>query len=50
MTAILDMLKSQGVRAGDITSDSRKAAPGTLFLAYPGERADGRDFIEQAVR
>jgi len=48
MTA-LDMLKAQGVQLGDITADSRQAGPGSLFLAYPGERADGRDFIAQAI-
>ena len=25
--------------------DSRKLAPGTLFFALPGERADGHDFL-----
>jgi UDP-N-acetylmuramoyl-tripeptide--D-alanyl-D-alanine ligase len=29
--------------------DSRKAAPGTLFLGLPGERADGHDFAAAAV-
>ncbi len=28
--------------------DSRLAIPGSLFVALPGERADGHDFIEQA--
>jgi len=28
--------------------DSRQAIPGSLFVALPGERADGHDFIEQA--
>ncbi|HEU4707952.1 MAG TPA: UDP-N-acetylmuramoyl-L-alanyl-D-glutamate--2,6-diaminopimelate ligase, partial [Methylophilaceae bacterium] len=50
MTAILDMLKSSGAPIDNITSDSRKVSPGTLFLAYPGERADGRDFITEAVK
>jgi len=48
MTA-LDMLKAQGVQPGSITADSRHAGPGSLFLAYPGKRVDGRDFIAQAV-
>lgn len=30
-----------------ITTDSRKAEPGCLFAAIPGERVDGHDFIEQ---
>ncbi len=29
--------------------DSRKAGPGALFLALPGERADGHDFAASAV-
>ncbi|WP_075301126.1 MULTISPECIES: UDP-N-acetylmuramoyl-tripeptide--D-alanyl-D-alanine ligase [unclassified Pseudonocardia] len=29
--------------------DSRKAGPGALFLALPGERADGHDFAAGAV-
>jgi len=33
-----------------ITVDSRKATPGALFVAVPGERVDGHAFIESAVR
>ena len=32
-----------------IALDSRRVRPGDLFLAIPGERHDGRQFIEQAV-
>lgn len=32
-----------------ITSDSRKATAGSLFIALPGEKFDGHDFIRQAV-
>ena len=46
---VLDMLKSQGVHIQGITSDSRKVGMGSLFLAYPGERVDGRAFIAQAI-
>ncbi len=32
-----------------ITADSRRVAPGWLFAALPGTRADGRAFIDQAL-
>jgi UDP-N-acetylmuramoyl-L-alanyl-D-glutamate--2,6-diaminopimelate ligase len=32
-----------------IVSDSRQVTPGALFLAYPGERVDGRDYIADAI-
>lgn len=31
-----------------ITADSREAGPGVLFVAIPGLRVDGHDFVEQA--
>lgn len=33
----------------DVTSDSRKAGPGTLFIALAGEKADGHDFAGAAA-
>lgn len=33
----------------DVTQDSRLVQPGALFLAYPGETVDGRDFMSQAI-
>ncbi len=32
-----------------ITSDSRQVEAGALFLAYPGEKNDGRHYISQAI-
>lgn len=34
----------------NITSDSRKVQPGSLFLAYPGDKSDGRDYIADAIK
>jgi UDP-N-acetylmuramoyl-tripeptide--D-alanyl-D-alanine ligase len=34
----------------DIVTDSRKVNPGTLFAALPGNRVDGHDFSDIAVR
>ena len=33
-----------------LSSDSRRCAPGVAFLAYPGEAADGRAHIGDAIR
>lgn len=37
-----------GIRG--VTSDSRKVQPGWVFVAVPGGRIDGHDFIQAAVR
>jgi UDP-N-acetylmuramoyl-L-alanyl-D-glutamate--2,6-diaminopimelate ligase len=33
----------------NIVTDSRKVQPGDLFLAYPGDASDGRDYIADAI-
>ena len=33
----------------DVTADSRQAGPGTLFVALPGERVDGHDYVGRAA-
>jgi UDP-N-acetylmuramoyl-tripeptide--D-alanyl-D-alanine ligase len=38
-----------GTVTGPVVIDSRKAGPGSLFAALPGQRADGHDFAAQAV-
>ncbi len=38
----------QGI--SDVVIDSRQATDGSLFVALPGERADGHDFVEQAFK
>ncbi len=34
---------------GALVADSRRVAPGDAFFAYPGERADGRRHVAQAI-
>ena len=34
----------------NITSDSRKVQAGSLFLAYAGDKADGRNYIADAIK
>lgn len=36
--------------ANDVTVDSRSAAPGCVFIALSGERSDGHDHLEDALR
>ena len=45
----LDELNTLGVNITRLVSDSRSAQRDDTFVAYPGERADGRQFIEQAI-
>jgi len=37
------------VRVGHVVADSRLCAPGDLFVAIPGERVDGWDYIDTAA-
>jgi UDP-N-acetylmuramoyl-L-alanyl-D-glutamate--2,6-diaminopimelate ligase len=43
-------LAKQGAMIERLSSDSRACAPGVAFFAYPGEAADGRSYIADAVR
>jgi UDP-N-acetylmuramoyl-L-alanyl-D-glutamate--2,6-diaminopimelate ligase len=45
----LGAIDALGARIGGLAIDSRKTKPGDLFLAYPGQRADGRSHIPQAI-
>ena len=45
----LRQIAAQGAMIQALSSDSRRCAPGVAFLAYPGERADGRAHIAEAV-
>ncbi|MGN0037773.1 MAG: UDP-N-acetylmuramoyl-tripeptide--D-alanyl-D-alanine ligase [Coriobacteriales bacterium] len=41
--------ESTRTQVSGITWDSRKVRPGDLFLALPGERVDGNDYIAAAI-
>ena len=45
----VEQLRAQGVTVERLSSDSRRCAPGVAFLAYPGEAADGRRYIADAI-
>lgn len=47
--SVLDQLRQRGIEPTRLTADSRRVAPGDVFVAYPGAHVDGRDFIAQAV-
>ena len=46
---ILDRLAAMGVTATGVADDSRQVRPGDVFLAYPGDLADGRRYIPDAL-
>ncbi|MCU0805972.1 MAG: Mur ligase domain-containing protein [Burkholderiales bacterium] len=46
---VLAALREQGVAVTGISADSRLLGDGDLFVAYRGERADGRAYIGQAI-
>ena len=37
-----------GITPLSVVTDSREATPGSLYVAKPGEYADGHDFVEAA--
>ena len=47
---LLARLAAQGAMIERLSSDSRRCEGGVAFLAYPGERADGRAHIDDALR
>ena len=42
-------LAAEGAMIERLSSDSRRCAPGVAFFAYPGEAADGRAYIPDAI-
>ena len=45
----LQSLQKLGISVTGLTSDSRRVSAGDVFVAYPGEHRDGRDFIFDAI-
>ena len=43
------LTRGDGAVTGTVTVDSRAVAPGDLFVAVPGERVDGHDFLGAAA-
>jgi UDP-N-acetylmuramyl-tripeptide synthetase len=48
-SAALQWLSALGVQPAGVASDSRRVRPGDLFLAYPGDLADGRHYVADAI-
>jgi UDP-N-acetylmuramoyl-L-alanyl-D-glutamate--2,6-diaminopimelate ligase len=48
-TDVLQRLAEQHAMIEQLASDSRRCVPGTAFFAYPGEAADGRRYIADAI-
>jgi len=46
----LQLMGDHGVRIDSIVCDSRKAVPGSLFVAMRGQKYDGADYIQEALR
>lgn len=46
---ILRQFAALGVEPAGVADDSRQVRPGDLFLAYPGDAADGRRYIGDAI-
>lgn len=46
---LADVAEPSALVSGPVVVDSRLAAPGSLYVALPGERVDGHDFAAAAV-
>ena len=44
-TEVLSKLDALGVKRRRMTVDSRLVVPGDVFVAVPGTRVDGRDYV-----
>lgn len=49
LQSIIEVNPDQDLWVSGLTQDSRHIKPGELFLALPGLRTDGREYIHQAI-
>ncbi|MCL2523473.1 MAG: UDP-N-acetylmuramoyl-L-alanyl-D-glutamate--2,6-diaminopimelate ligase [Betaproteobacteria bacterium] len=49
MSTAYDLIDALGVALSGAADDSRQVRPGDLFIAYPGDLADGRRYIADAI-
>lgn len=47
--SVIEQLQNMGVNVTRLVTDSRRVQAGDTFVAYPGEKTDGRQFIAQAI-
>ncbi|NYE25669.1 bifunctional UDP-N-acetylmuramoyl-L-alanyl-D-glutamate--2,6-diaminopimelate ligase MurE/UDP-N-acetylmuramoyl-tripeptide--D-alanyl-D-alanine ligase MurF [Pigmentiphaga litoralis] len=48
-SALVAWLRANVLASAQLTLDSRAVVAGDVFLAYPGARSDGRDYLRQAL-
>jgi murE/murF fusion protein len=48
-SALVEWLRANVPASAQLTLDSRAVSAGDVFLAYPGARSDGRDYLRQAL-
>ncbi|GGX27495.1 UDP-N-acetylmuramoyl-tripeptide--D-alanyl-D-alanine ligase [Pigmentiphaga litoralis] len=48
-SALVAWLRANVPASAQLTLDSRAVSAGDVFLAYPGARSDGRDYLRQAL-
>jgi UDP-N-acetylmuramoyl-L-alanyl-D-glutamate--2,6-diaminopimelate ligase len=46
---LLAWFRAKGLAVSALAIDSRRVNPGDVFLAYPGESSDGRQYIDEAM-
>lgn len=47
---VLERIGNQRISISDVTDDSRSVAPGALFVAVKGERVDGHEYLDAAIK